>query len=651
MAAAALDLALRFGETPTLDVFEDDTTIPRRKKRRSSARRVSFAEIQTVHVFPRDDEYATPPGGVVEVASQPLRKSPRLAARSQSLDSTDQNPIANAASEDDEEAAGPVDINHIVQANLGSPSLEDDITLDSTTFSAKLCRFNDDDTAAGAEEVSRRPGSLESDMSFTVQNPRRPPEAVPTDSPPVSLDRTLSMQYTEMVDAGALAQKRRRVFRASPRFKGKENRSPLSSARSVPPKKLQDITVPQVTSSPSSPARAIPPKKLQDIMVPQVLSSPSPSSPAKAITAKKLEGITLPQSSPIPERSITPKRLQDITVTPQVTARTLSPVKATAPEQHQDITVTPQVPSSPPFPTSIAPEELKGTVTAQVPLQDPSAVASRNIQINSQLPAVDQEKELAELRSELQEMHDKNEQLKATMKELEDRKRVFSLTSESCKTEHFKRRMIHKIQGWHITRLVSERDSYKLDISHGYRVNQSITIEGKGSASSAWIQLTPHLNFIEKGFPRMNSALLFQSLLPAEKHRVKQLKNLPAAMQQSSDLVTNLIQVATEARDCRAHHRCLDSVLFTLNKDHGICLQCDFMNYRLRLKITLVFSLQSLCNGQYPKAIMPCEVLVDSTRRTQSVITEEDLNTAIYSLPAGYQRFHRICACVATFLP
>lgn len=88
--------AAAFGETPGRNM--DDTTSivmdfvntgeslpPRRSRRASAGRRVSFADTAKVHVFERDDEYETPPEAqteeITKIGSSGKRRSPRLAEK------------------------------------------------------------------------------------------------------------------------------------------------------------------------------------------------------------------------------------------------------------------------------------------------------------------------------------------------------------------------------------------------------------------------------------------------------------------------------------------------------------------------------------------------------------------------------------------
>lgn len=71
-------------------IFDENSSIQNRKRRRSSLRRVSFAEQPSIHVFARDDDYETPPEGTMShlsaqstptsVSRSPQRRSERLAA-------------------------------------------------------------------------------------------------------------------------------------------------------------------------------------------------------------------------------------------------------------------------------------------------------------------------------------------------------------------------------------------------------------------------------------------------------------------------------------------------------------------------------------------------------------------------------------------
>jgi hypothetical protein len=77
-------------DTGTFEIFDGNSAIQNRKRRRSSLRRVSFAEQPSIHVFARDDDYETPPEGTMShlsapstptsVSRSPQRRSERLAA-------------------------------------------------------------------------------------------------------------------------------------------------------------------------------------------------------------------------------------------------------------------------------------------------------------------------------------------------------------------------------------------------------------------------------------------------------------------------------------------------------------------------------------------------------------------------------------------
>lgn len=77
-------------DTGTFQIFDGGSAIQNRMKRRSSLRRVSFAEQPSIHVFARDDDYETPPEGTMShffahstptsVSPSPQRRSERLAA-------------------------------------------------------------------------------------------------------------------------------------------------------------------------------------------------------------------------------------------------------------------------------------------------------------------------------------------------------------------------------------------------------------------------------------------------------------------------------------------------------------------------------------------------------------------------------------------
>ena len=78
-------------DTGTFEVFDGNSALQNRKKRRLSLRRVSFAEEPSIHVFARDDDYETPPEGTMShlsaqstptsVFRSPQRRSERLAAK------------------------------------------------------------------------------------------------------------------------------------------------------------------------------------------------------------------------------------------------------------------------------------------------------------------------------------------------------------------------------------------------------------------------------------------------------------------------------------------------------------------------------------------------------------------------------------------
>lgn len=84
----------------TCELFDGSSAIQNRKRRRSSLRRVSFAEQPSIHVFARDDDYETPPEGTMSHLSaqssptsssrSPQRRSERLsAARGRRQDEND----------------------------------------------------------------------------------------------------------------------------------------------------------------------------------------------------------------------------------------------------------------------------------------------------------------------------------------------------------------------------------------------------------------------------------------------------------------------------------------------------------------------------------------------------------------------------------
>lgn len=77
-------------DSTTFELFDGSSAIQNRKRRRSSLRRVSFVEQPSIHIFPRDDEYETPPEGTMSHLSaqftptgssrSPQRRSQRLSA-------------------------------------------------------------------------------------------------------------------------------------------------------------------------------------------------------------------------------------------------------------------------------------------------------------------------------------------------------------------------------------------------------------------------------------------------------------------------------------------------------------------------------------------------------------------------------------------
>ena len=52
-------------DTGTFEIFDGNSAIHNRKRRRSSLRRVSFAEQPSIHVFTRDCDHETPPEGTM----------------------------------------------------------------------------------------------------------------------------------------------------------------------------------------------------------------------------------------------------------------------------------------------------------------------------------------------------------------------------------------------------------------------------------------------------------------------------------------------------------------------------------------------------------------------------------------------------------
>ncbi|KAJ7551650.1 hypothetical protein O6H91_06G023200 [Diphasiastrum complanatum] len=217
------EMTKEWHESIELDVFEDEVSIPRgrRKKRRSSvARRVSFAEENTIHVFVRDDDYATPPelknvekgSNASEVVKDPViispRRSPRLSARKdqkedRSADIFNYSPslisfngdggeqswgdmdtgsstdgLSIAGCDVGDEAAGPVDIWHITRTDKDEILPDEDITLDSHTFSLKFRRTIDSEMEETPSHLDLEEGkkTLESSHLHLVEE-RKPSES------------------------------------------------------------------------------------------------------------------------------------------------------------------------------------------------------------------------------------------------------------------------------------------------------------------------------------------------------------------------------------------------------------------------------------------------------------------------------------------
>ena len=87
-------------DTSTFEFLDEGSAISNRKRRRSSLRRVSFAERPSIHVFARDDEYETPPEGTETLSTHhssqtmsrsPQRRSERLSARGKENDMDKEN--------------------------------------------------------------------------------------------------------------------------------------------------------------------------------------------------------------------------------------------------------------------------------------------------------------------------------------------------------------------------------------------------------------------------------------------------------------------------------------------------------------------------------------------------------------------------------
>jgi hypothetical protein len=95
-------------DTTTYELFDEGSVSQTRKRRRSSLRRVSFAERPSIHVFARDDDYETPPEGTTShfsgqsspgtsMSTSPQRRSGRLiaAARGRENEMEKENTVPN----------------------------------------------------------------------------------------------------------------------------------------------------------------------------------------------------------------------------------------------------------------------------------------------------------------------------------------------------------------------------------------------------------------------------------------------------------------------------------------------------------------------------------------------------------------------------
>ncbi|KAG6545483.1 hypothetical protein Mapa_013085 [Marchantia paleacea] len=117
-----------YDETTTVfGIDEDGSVVKRRRKRRSLGRRVSFAEAPAYHIFTRDDEYVSPSHDAQDaqgLAPQnlPKRRSPRLASKIPPVDS------------DDKENRRPVILNQ-VEDRMGRRSTKPLSNLEQTTVS------------------------------------------------------------------------------------------------------------------------------------------------------------------------------------------------------------------------------------------------------------------------------------------------------------------------------------------------------------------------------------------------------------------------------------------------------------------------------------------------------------------------------------
>ncbi|OAE29254.1 hypothetical protein AXG93_3825s1240 [Marchantia polymorpha subsp. ruderalis] len=229
-----------YDETTTVfGIDEDGSVVKRRRKRRSLGRRVSFAEAPAYHIFTRDDEYVSPSHDAQDAQGSapqhvPKRRSPRLASKMPAAGGDDKEnrrpvllnevedckgrrstkPLSNleqttgspasrppswhpakntsSLSRDDGEICDFVDIQNCALQQKNNV-FDEDVTLDSTTFTFKLSQLQalksqadgDQDKLFEPAPSTKRsygrktrgespgPGSGENDtsMSFTMIQP------------------------------------------------------------------------------------------------------------------------------------------------------------------------------------------------------------------------------------------------------------------------------------------------------------------------------------------------------------------------------------------------------------------------------------------------------------------------------------------------
>ncbi|KAG0596059.1 hypothetical protein M758_UG220800 [Ceratodon purpureus] len=218
------------GEFRAIDdtgTFDRGSAVQNRKRRRSSLRRVSFAEQPLIHVFARDDDYETPPEGTMShlsaqstptsVSRSPQRRSERLAAARGGWQDENQvdkenaavsvgsnarqsrrgrRPLAlrNVQKETEEEFlkpsnwlddhensafgscddnSGPVDIRHITFDNQRAELDDDDnMTMDSQVFHTRMSLMKQQ-SLTRLPEASITPGMLSDMESIHGQHTER----------------------------------------------------------------------------------------------------------------------------------------------------------------------------------------------------------------------------------------------------------------------------------------------------------------------------------------------------------------------------------------------------------------------------------------------------------------------------------------------